>query len=81
MTNWLLVYDPVTIHLFVGSIQIKIQFARDEQDLNHWLCKCPAGDAIRQQVSGNHKGFLEWLATRSGNMVAYAKKTLVSFDA
>ena len=30
-----------------------------EQDLNHWLCECPAGDATRQKVFGNHKGSLE----------------------
>ena len=35
----------------------------DEQDLNHWLCECPAGDAKRQQVFGNHKRSLEWLDT------------------
>ena len=53
----------------------------DEQDLNHWLCECPAGDVIRQGVFGNHKGFLEWLATRPGDVVAYARKTLVNLDA
>ena len=31
----------------------------DEEDLNHCLWECPAGVAIRQQVFGNHKGFLK----------------------
>ena len=35
----------------------------DEQDLYHWLWKCPAGDAMRQKVFGNHRGSLKWLAT------------------
>ena len=43
----------------------------DEQDLNHWLCKCPAGDVIGQQVFGNHKGSLECLATKPGNVHAH----------
>ena len=50
------------------------------QDLNHCLCECPAGHAIRQQVFANHKGSLEWLATRSRDVVAYARKTLVNLD-
>ena len=53
----------------------------NEQDLNHWLCKCPAGDAIRQQVFGKRKGSIEWLATRPRNVVAYARKTLVNLVA
>ena len=52
----------------------------DEQDLHHWLCECPAGTAIRQQVFGNHKGSLEWLATRPGDVVACARKALVNLD-
>ena len=35
----------------------------DEQDLHHCLCECPATTIIRQQVFGNHKRFLECLAT------------------
>ena len=31
----------------------------DEQGLHHWLCECPAGDAMRQKVFGNHKGSIE----------------------
>ena len=52
----------------------------DEQDLNHWFFECPAGDAIRQQVFGNHKGSLEWLVTQPGDVVAYARNTLVNLD-
>ena len=52
-----------------------------EQDLNHWLCDCPATTNIRLQVFGNHKGSLEWLATRPGDVVAYTRKTLVNLDA
>ena len=43
--------------------------------------ECPAGNGIRHKVFGNHKGFLEWLATRLGQVVAYARKTLVNLDA
>ena len=53
----------------------------DDKDFTHWLCECPVSDAIRQQVFGNHKGPLEWLATRPGDIVAYARKTLVKIDA
>ena len=48
--------------------------------LTHWLCECPAGDAVRQQVFWNHKGLLEWLATQPGDVVAYARKSLVNLD-
>ena len=48
----------------------------DEQDLHHWLYECPATMTIRQQVFGNHKGSLEWPATRPGDVVVYARKTL-----
>ena len=36
---------------------------------------------IRQQVFENHKGTLEWFATRSEDVVVYARKTLVNLDA
>ena len=32
----------------------------------------------RQRVFGNHQGSLEWLATLPGDVVAYARKTLVT---
>ena len=47
----------------------------DEQDLHHWLCECPAATIERQQVFGNHQGFLQWLATRPGDVLPYARKT------
>ena len=53
----------------------------DAQDITHWLWECPAGDAIRQQVFGNHKRSLEWLATRPGDVVKYTRKTLVNLEA
>ena len=43
--------------------------------------ECSAGNGIRHKVFGNHKGSLEWLATRPGQVVAYARKTLVNLDA
>ena len=52
-----------------------------EQDLHHWLCDCPAITTTRIQVFGNHKGSLEWLATRPGDVVAYARKTFVNLEA
>ena len=65
MTNQLLVYDPATtllsINIFTVSIHLKIQYVEDatsmnnEQNLNLWLCKCPAVDVIRQLVFGKHK--------------------------
>ena len=51
------------------------------QDLPQWLCECPATITIRQRVFGNHQGSLEWLATRPGYVVAFARKTLVNLDA
>ena len=53
----------------------------EEQDLVHWLRDCPALSSVRQQVFGCHQGSLEWLATRPGDVVAYARKTLVNPDA
>ena len=53
----------------------------EEQDLVHWLRDCPALSSVRQQVFGCHQGSLEWLATRPGDVVAYARKTLVNLDA
>ena len=53
----------------------------EEQDLVHWLRDCPALSSVRQRVFGCHQGSLEWLATRPGNVVAYARKTLVNLDA
>ena len=52
-----------------------------EQDLQHWLCDCPAITTTRIQAFGNHKGSLEWLATRPGDVVVHARKTLVNLDA
>ena len=52
----------------------------EEQGLHHWLCECPALITMRQRVFGYHQGSLEWLATRPGDVVAYARKTLVNFD-
>ena len=56
------------------------KFCLNEQDLHQWLCEGPAATIIRHQVCWNHKGSLEWLATRPGDEVAYAKKTLVNLD-
>ena len=53
----------------------------EEQDLVHWLRDCPALSSVRQRVFGCHQGSLEWLATRPGDTVAYARKTLVNLDA
>ena len=53
----------------------------EEQYLVHWLCDCPALLSVRQQVFGCHQGSLEQLATRPGDVVAYARKTLVNLDA
>ena len=53
----------------------------DEQDLHHWLCECPALITMRLRVFGFHQELLEWLATRPGDVVAYARKTLVNLDA
>ena len=86
----LFVYYPVTIHpslyqylhrLDPTQGPILLPCRLNEQDLNDWLCECPAGDAIRQQVFGNQKASLEWLATRPRDVVAYARKTLVNLDA
>ena len=51
------------------------------QDLVHWLRDCPALSSVRQRVFGCHQGSLEWLATRPGDVVGYARKTLVNLDA
>ena len=53
----------------------------EEQDLVHWLSDCPALSFVRQQMFGCHQGSLEWLATRRGDVVAYARKTLANLDA
>ena len=53
---------------------------QEEQDLVHWLRDCPALLSVRR-VFGCHQGSLEWLATRPGDVVAYARKTLVNLDA
>ena len=53
----------------------------EEQDLVHWFRDCPALSSVRLQVFGCHQGSLEWLATRPGDVVAYARKTLVNLDA
>ena len=53
----------------------------EEQDLVHWLSDCPALLSVRQRVFGCHQGSLEWLATRPGDVVVYARKTLVNLDA
>ena len=53
---------------------------QEQQDLLHWFCDCPALITMRQ-VFGCHQGSLEWLATRPGDVVAYARKTLVNLDA
>ena len=52
----------------------------DEQDLHLWLCDCLAITTTRIQLFGNHKGSLEWLATRPGDVVAYPRKTLVNLE-
>ena len=54
---------------------------QEEQNLVHWLCDCPALLSVRQRVFGCHQGSLEWLATRPGDVVAYARKALVNIDA
>ena len=95
MKYCLLVYDPtvtlLSTNIFIDSTHLKILSVRngeiseisvlDEQNLYYWLCECPAATIIRQQVFGNYKGSLEWLATSPGDVVAYAKKTLVNLDA
>ena len=53
----------------------------EEQDLVHWLHDCPTLSSVKQRVFGCHQGSLEWLATRPGDVVAYARKTLVNLDA
>ena len=53
----------------------------EEQDLHHWLCECPAVITMRQRVFGYTQGSLEWLATRPGDLVGFARKTLVNMDA
>ena len=52
-----------------------------EHTLQHWLLECPAGDAIRQRVFGNHQGSLEWFPTRLGDVIAFTWKTLVELNA
>ena len=52
-----------------------------EKDLVHCLRDCPALLSVRQRVFGCHQGSLGWLATRPGDVVAYARKTLVDLDA
>ena len=52
-----------------------------EHDLHLWLCECPALITMRFRVFGYHQGSLEWLATRPGDVVSYARKTLVNLDA
>ena len=42
---------------------------------------CPKFRLAEQDLFGNHKGALEWLATQPGDVVAYARKTLVNLDA
>ena len=56
-------------------------YRREEQDLLHRLCNCQPLTTVRKQVFGCHQGSLEWLATRPGDVVAYARKTLVNLDA
>ena len=62
-------------HLDPSHNPICLKCCLNEQDLNHWLCECPEGCAIRQQVFGNHKGSLEWLATWPGDVLAYSRRT------
>ena len=52
-----------------------------EHTLQNWLLECPAGDAIRQSVFGNHQWSLKWLATQSGDVIVFARKILVDLDA
>ena len=52
-----------------------------DHTLQQWLIECPAGDAIRQQVFGNHQGSLKWLLNRPGEVIAFERKTLVDLDA
>ena len=54
---------------------------QEEQDLVQWLRNCLALLSVRQQLFGCHQGSLEWLATRPGDIVAYARKTLANLDA
>ena len=53
----------------------------EEQDLVHWLRDCPALTSVKQRVFGCLQGSLEWLATQPGDVVVYARKTLVNLDA
>ena len=52
----------------------------EEHDLLHLLCECPALATIRKWVFGYHQRTLEWLATRSGDVMAYTRNTLVNLD-
>ena len=53
----------------------------EEKDLHHCLCDCPALITMRQQVFGYHQGSLEWLTIRPRDIMAYARKILVTLDA
>ena len=50
------------------------------QDLLHWLCECLAIMTIRERVFGNYQGSLEWHVTQTGDLVVFARKTLVKHD-
>ena len=56
-------------------------YQQAEHTLQHSFLECPTGDAIRQRVFGNHQGSLKWLPSRPGDVIAFARKTLVDLDA
>ena len=54
---------------------------QEQQDLLHWITDCPVLISVRQRVFLCHQGSLEWLATRPGDVVAYARNTPVNLHA
>ena len=54
---------------------------QEEQDLLHWLPDCLVLISVRQRVFVCHQGSLEWLTTRPGDVVAYARNTLINLHA
>ena len=56
-------------------------YQQADHTLTHWLFECPAENAIRQQVFENHQESRKWLTTRPGDVIAFARKTLVDIDA
>ena len=64
---------PISIS---GTIQVINNTIRDAPPTHKRVVA-----VYHQRVYGYHQGSLEWLATRPGDVVAYARKTLVNLDA